>query len=307
MSLRATQIWITVTVLALGAEGSALAQSAPSPSRACSASDPTLACMAQWNAPVGPALEAARASMGGTTKKSDTGAAIDLNSLANRQPIAGKAVANGLAMPSGAGAPIQSNAGGGDNLQVLHGDATGATSTAAGPPIRVVPIGNLQDGWGSVSVPSPLAETVVRGQINPAAKSCYESAPDSKSRRPGRLVMLIKVAPAGGIDSVSVLRNIGVSPSVASCIMAAAGAAKFAAPGANGTTVHAAFTFPGQEDVAPPAAARATGVQVPNASGPAVHETLAKADTQPTNGEASRVPTTGTTPTSAGRAIAAAP
>jgi hypothetical protein len=289
-----------MTMLALGAEGSAGAQSAPSPARACSASDPTLACMAQWSAPVGPALEAARASMG-------TGAAIDLNSLANRQPVAGKAVANGLAMPSGAGAPIQSNEAGGDNLQVLHGDATGATSTAAGPPIRVVPIGNVQDSWGSVSVPSPLAETVVRGQINPAAKSCYEKDADSKSKRPGRLVMLIKVAPAGGIDSVSVLRNIGVSPSVASCIMAAAGAAKFAAPGPNGAMVHAAFAFPAQEDVAPPAAARATAAQGSNVSAPAAHDTLAKADTQPANGGTSRVPTTDTTPTSVGRAIAATP
>jgi hypothetical protein len=238
--------------------------------------------MGQWSPPVGPELAAARASIGESTKK---GASVDLNSLANRRPAAGNTVVNGLTLPSGAGAPMQSNAARADNLQVLYGDATGATSTAAGPPIRVVPVGSLQDGWGPVSVPSPLAEAVVRGQINPAAKSCYEKDPDSKSRRPGRLVMLIKVAPAGAIDSVSVLSNVGVSPSVVSCIATAAGAAKFAPQGANGAVVPAGFTFPGREDAAPPASTRATGAQVPNASGPAVRDTLAKADAQPTNGD----------------------
>jgi hypothetical protein len=253
MRLRAELAWITVTVLALSAEGSAVAQSAPGPARACSANDPSLACMAQWSAPAGPELAAARASLGATTKKSDTGAPFDLNSLANRQAAAGNTVANGLALPPGAGGPIQSNAAPGDTLQVLHGGATGATSTTAGPAIRVVTPGSVQDGPASTTAASPLAETVLRGQINPAAKSCYESDPDSKSGRPGRLVMLIKVTPTGEIDSVSVSSNVGLSPSVASCITAAAGAAKFAPPGASGATIRAAFAFPAREDPTPPA------------------------------------------------------
>ncbi len=234
---------------------------------------------------MGPELEAARASLDGTTKKSVTGAFVDLNSMANRQAAAGNKVADGLALPPGAGAPIQSNAGGGDSLQGLHTDATGATSTTAGLASRVVPLGSLQGARASMSVPAPLAETVLRGQINPAAKSCYENDPDSTSRQPGRLVLLIKVTPAGEVDSVSVSSNIGLSPSVASCITTAAGAAKFAAPGANGATVRAAFTFPGREDQAPPAAARASGAQVTNASEHAARDTLAKVDTRPTNGE----------------------
>jgi hypothetical protein len=284
MRLRAERIWMTVTVLALSAEGSAVAQSAPAPARPCSASDPTLACMVQWSAPVGPELAAARVSLGGTTKKSDTGAPVDLNSLANRQAAAGNTSPNGLALPSGAGGPIQSNAACGDTLQVLHGSATGASSQTAGPAARVVAPSSVQDGPAPVSVASPLAETVLRGQINPAAKSCYERDPDSKSKRPGRLTMLIKVTPAGEIDSVSVTSNVGVSPAVASCITTAAGAAKFAPPGASGATVRAAFTFPGQEDLAPPAAARTVGAQGANVSGQA-HDNLAKADTRPTNGE----------------------
>ena len=288
MRLRAKLTWTTVVLLALSAEGSAVAQSAPAPARVCTASDPSLACIGQRSASVGPELEAARASLGGTTKKSDTGASVDWNSMANRQAAAGSTVANGLAMPSGAGAAIQSNAGGGDTLQVLHGDASGATSTTAGPAIRV-PVGSPPDGWASTSVPAPHAETVIRGQINFAAKSCYENDPDSKSRPAGRLNLLIKLTPAGAIDSVSVSNNIGVTPSVASCITTAAGAAKFAAPGANGATVRAAFTFAGRDEVAPPATppatGRAMGAQVSSASGQAAHGAVAKADTRPANGE----------------------
>jgi hypothetical protein len=281
MRIRSRRIWITVTLLALSVEGSAVAQSAPA--RAGSAKDPTLADMDQWSASVGPELQAARASLDGTAKKSDTGAPVDLNGLANRQAAAGSTTANGLALPAGAGAPIQSNAGHGDSLQVLHGDATGGPSTTAGP-IRVVPLASAQDG--AVNAPPPHAEAVLRGQINPAARSCYESDPDSKARRPGRLVILIKLTPGGEVDSVSVSSNIGLSPSVASCVGSAARAAIFAAPGANGATVRAAFTFPGQGDPSQPAAARAVGVQVTGGSGHPAGDTLAKADTRPANGEA---------------------
>jgi hypothetical protein len=284
MRFRVTLSWITVTVLALSAEGAAVAQSAPA--HPGSASDPP-GRIEQGSASAGPELEAARASLAGTPKKNDTGPAVTLNSLANRQVAAGNTVASGLAMPTGAGAPIQSNGGGGESLQALHGDATGVTSTTAGPAIRFVPVGGPQGGGPSVSAPAPHAEAVLRGQINPAAKSCYENDPDSKSRRPGKLVILIKLNPAGEIDFVSESSNIGLSPSVVACITTAASAAKFAAPGANGATVRAAFTFPGREDAAPPAAARAMAAQVAHASGPAAPPALAEADAQPRNGETS--------------------
>jgi hypothetical protein len=269
MNVRTKLTWITVTLLALSAEGSAGAQSAPAaaPAHACSANDPTLACMAQWSAPVGPELAAARASLD-ATKKNATDGSADLNSIANRQAAAGNKVGGGLGMPSGAGAPMQSTAGGGDSLQVLHSDATGVTSTNAGQVIRIVPVGAAQDARASMSGPAPRAETVVRGQINPAAKSCYENDPDSKSKPAGRLVMLIKLTPAGDIDSVDVSNNVGVNPAVASCIAAAAGAARFAPPGAKGATVRAAFTFPApEEDLPAPTAGRAVGAQVASASG----------------------------------------
>ena len=274
MQSRAKLTWFTLMVLALTAEGLAGAQSAPT-----RASDPTLARIQQGTASVGPELEAARASLAGTTKKSDAGATVDWDSLANRRTAAGTTVRGSFVLAGGAGAPISSNAGKGENLQSLHGDAMGATSTAAGPATRVVPLAEPAAG-ASTSVPAPHSEAVVRGQINPAARSCYQNEPDSKSKGPARLAILIKLTPAGDVDSVSVSGNVAVSPSLAACITAAAHAAKFAAPGANGATVRTALTFGGQDDDASPTAARAKGAPVANAPGHAAHDT-ASADTPP--------------------------
>ena len=281
---------MAVTVLGMSMEGAAGAQSAPA--RFCNSNDPTLACMQLAGAAVGPELAAARASLGGATKKTDNGAAVDWNSLANRQTAAGT-TANGMA--SGAGVPIQSTAGGVDSLQMLHMDVTGATSTTAGASTRIAPVDTIQQSGASASGPAPRAETVIRGQINPAARSCYENDPDSKSKRPGRLVILIKLTPTGEVDSVNVANNTALSPSVATCITTAAGAAKFGPQGGNGATVRAAFAF-GQESQAPSVVARAKdaqkGPQVANASSHAASAPVAESDIQPTKPSDSLVLTT---------------
>ena len=274
-----------MTTLALSVEGGALADSAPA--HGGSASDPGLTLAQQKDAPVGPELAAALASLAGTAKKSDNGASVDLNRLGNRRATAGDTVANGLVLPSAAGASIQAKPGGGGSLQMLQGAATGATSTDAGPATRVVPVGDVQQG-GAAGAAGLHPETVIRGQLNPAARTCYASGPDSTARRPGKMVILIKLTPAGGVDSVNVAINVGVSPSVATCITTAARAATFAPPGANGATIPAAFTFPGQAEPAPPAAAPIKGAEAPNASGHAARDTLVEANTQPTNAETPR-------------------
>jgi hypothetical protein len=282
MLRREKRTWFTLMVLALSTEGVAVAQSAPT-----RASDPTLVHMDVGTASVGPELEAARASLGGTTKKSDTGAPVDLNSLANRQTTAGTGVRSSFVLASGAGAPIQSNAGGAESLQMLHGDATGTTSTTAGP-ARVVSLAGLQVDGASASVPAPHVEAVIRGQINPAARSCYQNDPASKSKGPVKLVILIKLTAAGEIDSVSVASNIAVSPSLASCLTAAAHAAKFAPPGPNGATVRTALTFPGQDDEASPTAARGKAAPAASAPARAARDKAADADPRPTTGETAR-------------------
>ncbi len=257
---RQTKLALTavVMVLALSAEGTATAQSAPP--TANSASGPAPAQSAPASASDGPQLVAARASLVRKTKNRDIGSPVDLNTLANRQAASGNSVANTLALPSTTSAPIQSSAAA--SLQMLHGVATGSTSTTAGQATRVVPVGALQDDGPSTSVQAARPETVIRGQINPAARTCYENDPDSKTRAPGRLIVLIKVNPTGDVEAVTVASNVGVSPPVASCITTAARAAKFAAPGANGATVRAAFTFPPPESPAPPSGAGTKSAEV---------------------------------------------
>jgi hypothetical protein len=201
----------------------------------------------------------------------------------SRDAAPGGTVAGGLVLPSGAGAPIPSKGAGADGLQMIHGDATGVTSTTAGQATRVVPVGDLPGGAASGGR-ARRADAVIRGQINPAAKSCYENDADSKSRQPGRLVLVIRLAPGGEVDSVTVASNAGLSPSVTSCITAAAGAARFGAPGPNGATVRAAFAFPRQDDPAPPAGARLKGAQAVNA-GHAASAALARADGVPPTGQ----------------------
>ena len=260
---RQTKLTLTAVVmkLALSAEGAAMAQSAPP--TASGASGPAPAQVVQASASDGPQLQAARASLVGKTKKSDIGAPVNLTSLADRQAASGNSVANALALPGTTSGPIQSSAVA--SLQMLHGAATGSTSTTAGQATRVVPAGGIQDDGPSTSVQAARPGAVIRGQINPAARTCYENDPDSKTRPPGRLIVVIKVNPTGDVEAVTVASNVGVSPSAASCITTAARAAKFAAPGANGTTVRAAFTFPAPESRAPPSGASTKSAQLPNA------------------------------------------
>jgi hypothetical protein len=256
MRIRPHLACITLAVLALGAEGTAGAQSAS------------------------PGAGSAK----GSTKKIDTGASLDLSKLLNRAAAEDKAVASGLALPSGAGAPMQSTAGAA-NLRTLHGDVTSETSPTAGRADRVVPVGDVPAG--GASVPARHAEAVIRGQINPAARSCYENDPSSKGKQAARLVLFIKLTPAGEVDAVDVAINIGVSPSVADCIATAAHAAKFAATAASGATVRAsfAFPFPRQDDRPAPAAEGAKGAPTTTAPRHGEHDAVAKVDTQPTNGQ----------------------
>ena len=230
MRIQSKLAWITMTMCVLGAGGTGLAQSAP--------------------------VRAASPAPGAPTKKVDTSPVLDLSKLVAREATENRTVAGALVLPGGGGGPIQSAAGGG-SLQMLHGDTTGAAATNAGHATSVVPVSDTPAG-PAAGGRAGRAEAVIRGQINPAAKACYESDPDSKAKHPGRLVLLIKLTPAGDIDSVDVPINLGLSPSVVGCITAAARAATFAAPGGNGATVRAAFAFGKQEDPPSPATARAS-------------------------------------------------
>jgi hypothetical protein len=174
--------------------------------------------------------------------KDDNGAPVDLNSLANRQGGVSNTGGNGLNLPGGAGGPIQPGKGGG-GLQSLKGGETGGASTGAGQAVKVVPVGDVQYGGSSATVPVSNAEAVIRSQIHPGAKRCYQKGLESDPTQAGRLVIMIKVAPSGEVDSATVASNSGLSAQVASCIASVARRAKFDAPGASGSTISVPFNF----------------------------------------------------------------
>ena len=174
--------------------------------------------------------------------KDDNGAPVDLNSLANRQGGVSNASGNGLNMPGGAGGPIQPGKGGG-GLQSLHGGETGGASTSAGQAVKVVPIGNVEYQGASASVPVANSEAIIRSQIFPGAKRCYQKGLESDPTQAGKLVIMIKVAPSGEVDSASVASNTGLAASIAACIVSVSRRAKFDAPGANGSTLSVPFNF----------------------------------------------------------------
>jgi hypothetical protein len=172
--------------------------------------------------------------------KDDNGAPVDLNSLANRSGGISNTT-GGLNLPNGGG-PIRPGQGGA-GLQGLHGGDTGGASTSAGQAVKVVPIGNVEYGGSTASVPVSNAEAVIRSQIHPGAKRCYQKGLESDPTQAGRLVILIKVAPSGEVDSVSVSSNSGLSAGVASCIQSVARRAKFDAPGPSGSQISVPFNF----------------------------------------------------------------
>lgn len=173
--------------------------------------------------------------------KDDNGAPVDLNSLANREGGISNTT-GGLNLPGGANGPIKPGTGPG-GLQNLRGDNNGPSVSGAGTATKVVPVGDVQYGGSSMSVPVSNAEAIIRTQIFPGAKRCYQKGLESDPTQSGKLVISIKVAPSGEVDSVSPASNSGLSGSVASCIAAVARRAKFDPPGANGSTINVPFNF----------------------------------------------------------------
>jgi hypothetical protein len=170
----------------------------------------------------------------------DNGAPVDLNSLANR--AGGFTNSNSLVSGMGGGGPIQPGKGGG-GLQDLHGGNTGGASTSAGQATKVVPKGDVEYNGSQMSVPVQNAEAVIRSQIHPGAKRCYQRGLESDPTQAGKLVILIKVSPSGEVDSATATSNTGLSAGVAACIAGVARRAKFDPPGANGSSISVPFNF----------------------------------------------------------------
>lgn len=171
--------------------------------------------------------------------KDDNGAPVDLNSLANN-PNGISNTTGGLNLPGGANGPIKPGTGPG-GLGSLTGDkGTGPAVDGAGTATKVVPVGNANFGGASASVPVSNAEAVIRSQLQPRARACYNAALAQDPTISGKLVLSIQVGASGEVSGVSAS---GMSGQIASCISAAARRLQFAAPGGGGSTISTSFNF----------------------------------------------------------------
>jgi len=154
------------------------------------------------------------------------GAPVDLSGIVNSGGVSN--ATGGLDLPGGAGGPIQPGKGV-QGLEGLRGGQTGGAATAgnAGVATKVVPVGDVATGPAIANVPIANMESVIRSQIFPAAKRCYQRGLEADPSQAGKIVISIKVDPSGEVSSANVVSNSGLSSSVASCITRAASNAKF--------------------------------------------------------------------------------
>jgi hypothetical protein len=168
---------------------------------------------------------------------SDNGAPVDLNALGDRR--ARIATSEGLDLPAGAGGPIEAST----RAFSLRTRDTGGAPSSAGSATRVVVIPDVHEEAPTLSAPVRDAEAVIRKQIHPGARRCYQKGLDSDPSQSGKLVVVIKVGPSGEVESASVPYNSGLSVGVAACIAAVAHRAKFDPTGPGGATIVVPFGF----------------------------------------------------------------
>ncbi len=168
------------------------------------------------------------------------GAPVDISGVLNTGGVSNST--GGLDLPGGAGGPIQPGKGN-QGIEGLRGGVTnGAANTnTAGTAAKVVPVGEGSTGPAIANVPIANMESVIRSQIFPAAKRCYQRGLEADPTQSGKVVVSIKVDPSGEVSSATVVSNAGLSRQVTSCIIRASQNAKF---GQNpGGVVQVPFNF----------------------------------------------------------------
>jgi hypothetical protein len=177
----------------------------------------------------GPSLRAVMAS-------NDNGVPVDLDALGRRRMPVGR-TSSGLDLPTGGPLDLRRSDFG------LPTHETASAPSGAGRPIRFVFAPEVYDAIPVLSATLPDAEAVIRTQIHPGARRCYEIGLESDPTQSGKLVLMIRVAPSGEVDSASIASNAGLSPAVASCVALVARRAKFGRTGPGGATIVVPFGF----------------------------------------------------------------
>ncbi len=164
-------------------------------------------------------------------------APVDLDALWNRQTRIDTRP-SGLGLPPGVTGPIQPGRHDLDQLPVPGAPI----ATTAGEVKRVVPL-DVHEDPPIVGGTVQNAEAVIRTQIHPGARRCYQTGLNSSSQQSGKLMVLLRIGPSGEVQSVTIQSNTGLSQQVAGCVASVAHNAKFDPPGPSGASILVPFGF----------------------------------------------------------------
>jgi hypothetical protein len=172
-------------------------------------------------------------------RRDDDQPPVDLDALARRSTgVDDRPYALGLPRETG---PILARPG--DDLTSLHPSQTAPIASTAGTVRPVVPF-RMDGEPPRTSARIANAEAVIRTQLQPRARQCYQHAVTADPSLPdGSLVIAIQVGASGEVGSAGVTSRTGLSPQVAACIQGAASRLTFESPGAGGATVTVPFHF----------------------------------------------------------------
>jgi hypothetical protein len=172
------------------------------------------------------------------TSPGTEGPPVDLGDLARRADGIDNGGHGDLHLPPGAEPILVSTP-----LENLIAAYAPPVSSSAGPLRAVAPPFDVQYPRPTFSVPVADAEAVIRTKIHPGARRCYQKGLELDPTQSGRLVVEIKVAPNGEVDTAAATANGGLSAAVVACIAQVAKRAKFDAPGPSGSTLSIPFNF----------------------------------------------------------------
>lgn len=164
-------------------------------------------------------------------------APVDLDALWNSQTRIDTRP-SGLGLPPGVTGPIQPGRHDLDQLPVPGAPI----ATTAGEVKRVVPL-DVHEDPPIVGGTVLNAEAVIRTQIHPGARRCYQTGLNSNSQQSGKLMVLLRIGPSGEVQSVTIQSNTGLSQQVAGCVASVAHNAKFDPPGPSGASILVPFGF----------------------------------------------------------------
>jgi hypothetical protein len=105
------------------------------------------------------------------------------------------------------------------------------------------PYGDVVVGAATSSVPTFALDGVVRAQIQPGARCCYQRGLEHDPNQRGALVLLLRLTSDGGVASATTTKGDGLSSQVAACVTRVARSAKLDAPGASGAHITVPLAF----------------------------------------------------------------